>query len=79
MSQTVEDAIRAGEQRLLDASKSAAEESAEMLKNAEREAAKQAKDLASNTENKKAVIRARAEKEMERAVSLVVEQVMRPK
>ena len=73
--QAVEDAIRAGEEGLLEAARNAAEESAEMLKKSEREAAKQAKDLASNTENKKAVMHARAEREMDRAVAFIIEWV----
>ena len=75
LSEALEDVRAAGEKSLLEAVKNAKIESIEMLKKAEAEAAKQAQDLASNTENKKAAMRVRAEREMEKAVALIVEDV----
>ena len=74
--QAVENARIAGEKSLAEAIKNAEKESAEMLKQAEHEAAKQALDLASNTENKKAAMLVRAEREMEQASAFIVEKVL---
>jgi len=74
--QAVEDAVLAGEARVRAAVEKAEAECADMMREAETGAVKAVQDMASNTENKKAAIRARAEKAMDRAVDLITERIV---
>ena len=74
--QAVEDATLAGETKVRDAVQQAETECADMMRKAEEKAAKEAGDLASNTENKKAALRVRAESSMSRAVKLITERIV---
>ena len=73
--QIVDEAVRAGDAKVREAIQTAEAECADMMREAEMKATKEAGDLASNLENKKAVIRARAERAMDGAVALVVAHV----
>lgn len=70
------DAKARGEAMVAEAIRKAEAEMAEMGRAAEKEAVSSAEDLARSGENKKAVMRARAEKRMDEAVALIVERIV---
>ena len=74
--QAIEDATLTGEAKVRDAIGKAEAECAGMMREAEEKAAKDAGDLASNTENKKAALRVRAESSMSKAVALITERIV---
>ncbi len=73
----VADARTAGEAMLVEATKKAEAEIAEMGRAADEQAMASARSLADSGENKKAVMRARAEKRMAEAVALIVERIVK--
>ena len=73
--EAIEAARQAGEDRVRAAILQAEAECEEMMRDAEQKTAAQVVALASNTENKKAVIQARAESAMDRAVALIIERI----
>ena len=75
-SQALEHAEKAGEAKAAEAIQKAEAESLEMIVTAEAEATRQAQELASSTESRKAVMRARAEVSMDKAVQLIMERVV---
>jgi len=74
--QVIEEANLAGEAKLREANQRAETECAEMLQAAEARATREAQDLASNTENKKAALGARAETVMGKAVELIIGRIV---
>ena len=74
--QAVEDATLAGETKVRDAVQRAEAECISMMREAEENAAKEAGGLASNTENKKAALRVRAESHMSKAVKLITDRIV---
>jgi len=75
--QAIEAAVQTGEAKVAEAVRRAEAECVQMMQEAEQASAKGAVALASNTENKKAAIRARAESAMPAAVDRIVERIVR--
>jgi len=75
-AQALEEAREAGEAKVAEAMRQAKAESVQVMREAEQNAAKDAVALASNTENKKAAIRARTERTMPAAVAYIVERIV---
>ena len=73
----VADAKVKGEAMVEEAIKKAEAEIALLSKESDEEAMAAAKDLAHSGDNKKAVMRARAEKRMDDAVALIVERIVK--
>lgn len=74
--QMMEEATRAGEAKLRETKQGAEAECAEMMREAEAEATKEAQDLASNTKNKQAALRVRAEAAMSKARETIVGRIV---
>ena len=74
--QRVADAREAGEQMIADAIKKSSEEVAELARQSDEKAKADAVELAGSNENRKAVLRAKAESRAEQAVSLIVERIV---
>lgn len=72
----VADAKAAGETLIVEAEKKAELELAELRTQADAQANDVAKSLAESNETKKAVMRARAENRMDKAVELIVERIV---
>ena len=72
----IADTKAAGEAMVAEAVKKAEAELAEMLRAGDEKAKNDARDLAAANENKKAVMRARAENRMDKAVALIVERIV---
>ena len=72
----VEEAKTTGEARVREAVQKAETERAGMLREAEEGAKKQAGELASNLENKKAALGARADASMARAVEMIIGRIV---
>lgn len=74
--QSIADARAEGEQRIADAIKKSAEEIDALTKQSDEKARADALELAGSNENRKAVLRAKAESRAEQAVSLIVERIV---
>jgi len=74
--QAGEAARRAGLEKVAQAEQKADDESARAMRDVRQKAAEAAAGLASNMENKKAAIGARAESAMQKAVSLIIERTV---
>lgn len=74
--QSIADAREAGERLVADAVKRSAEEIAELARQSDEKAKADALDLASTNENRKAVMRAKAETKAAQAVDLIVERIV---
>lgn len=72
----VADTKAAGEAMVAEALKKAEAQIAEMTRNADTQAKESARALADSNETKKAVMRARAETRMDKAVELIVERIV---
>lgn len=72
----VADAKTAGEALIVEAGKKAELELAELRTQADAQASDVARSLAESNETKKAVMRARAENRMDKAVELIVERIV---
>ena len=65
-----------GEASVLAAAKKADEEIAELMRKAEEKAKADASELAQSNENKKAAMRVKAEKRLDKAAELIVERIV---
>ena len=74
--QSIADAREAGEKLIADAIKKSAEEIAELAKQSDEKAKADAIDLAGTNENRKAVMRAKAETKAAQAVDLIIERIV---
>ena len=74
--QRIADAREAGEQLIADAVKKSAEEIAELARQSDEKAKADALELAGTNENRKAVMRAKAETRAAQAVDLIVERIV---
>ena len=74
--QSIADARAEGEQRIADAIKKSAEEIEALARQSDEKARADALELAGSNENRKAVLRAKAESRAEQAVSLIVERIV---
>ena len=74
--QSVADARESGEKLIADAVKKAAEEVEALARQSDEKAKANALDLAGNNENRKAVMRAKAESRAEQAADLIVERIV---
>lgn len=73
----IADAHAEGEAALREAAERAEAEVKQRLREANERAMAQAGERASSTENKKAVLQVRAERNMEKAAALIVEKIMK--
>lgn len=73
---TVTDTKAAGEQRIRDAAARADAEVKQMMQEVNARATKAIQEKASGTENAKAVLRARAERNADKAAALIVERIV---
>ena len=74
--QSVADARADGEKRIAEAIRKASEEVSQLAKQADEKAKADAMSLADNNENRKAVMRAKAESRAKQAVDLIVERIV---
>ncbi len=74
--QSIADAREKGEQLIADAIKKSTEEIAELARQSDEKAKAEALELAGSNENRKAVLRAKAEAKADQAVSLIVERIV---
>ena len=74
--QSIADAREAGEQMIAEAVKKSTEEIAALARQTDEKAKADALELAGSNENRKAVLRAKAESRAEQAVSLIVERIV---
>ena len=74
--QSIADAREAGEQMIADAIRKSTEEIAELSRQSDEKAKADALDLAGSNENRKAVMRAKAESRASQAVDLIVERIV---
>ena len=74
--QSIADAREAGERLVADAVKRSAEEIAELARQSDEKAKADAVELAGSNENRKAVMRAKAESKASQAVDLIVERIV---
>ena len=74
--QSIADARAEGEQRIADAIKKSAEEIEALARQSDEKARADDLELAGSNENRKAVLRAKAESRAEQAVSLIVERIV---
>ena len=74
--QSIADARAEGEQRIADAIKKSAEEIEALARQSDEKARADALELAGSNENRKAVLRAKAESRADQAVSLIVERIV---
>lgn len=73
----VREAEQAAEMLLAAAENRAAEELRELMRKADEKAREDAQVLASNTRNRRAAMKARAERKMDSAVSMVMERIVK--
>ena len=74
--QSIADARESGEKLIAEAIKRSAEEIDALARQSDEKAKAEAMELAGNNENRKAVLRAKAESRAEQAVSLIVERIV---
>ena len=74
--QSIADARENGERLIAEAIQRSAEEISVLAKQADEKAKADALDLAGNNENRKAVMRAKAESKADQAVALIVERIV---
>ncbi len=74
--QSIADARESGEKLIADAVKKAAEEIEALTRKSDEKAKADALELAGNNENRKAVMRAKAESRAEQAAALIVERIV---
>ena len=74
--QSIADARESGEQLIADAVKKAAEEIEALARQSDEKAKADALELAGNNENRKAVMRAKAESRAQQAANLIVERIV---
>ena len=74
--QSIADARENGERLVEEAIRKAAEETGALAKKSDEKAKADALDLAGTNENRKAVMRAKAESKAEEAVALIVERIV---
>ena len=74
--QRIADARESGEKLIAEAIKRSAEEIDALARQSDEKAKAEAMELAGNNENRKAVLRAKAESRAEQAVSLIVERIV---
>ena len=74
--QSIADARESGEKLIADAVKKAAEEVEALSRQSDEKAKANALELAGNNENRKAVMRAKAESRAEQAADLIVERIV---
>lgn len=74
--QSVADARAEGEKRIEEAIRKASEEVSQLAKQADEKAKAEALALADNNENRKAVMRTKAESRAKQAVDLIVERIV---
>lgn len=74
--QSIADAREAGERLIADAVKKSAEEIEALARQSDEKAKADALQLASSNENRKAVMRAKAESKAQQAVDLIVERIV---
>ena len=74
--QRIADARESGEKLIAEAIKRSAEEIDALARQSDEKAKAEAMELAGNNENRKAVMRAKAESRAEQAVSLIVERIV---
>lgn len=73
----IADAHADGEARLREAAEQAEAEVKQLLREVNERAMAQAAERASSTENKKAVLEVRAERNMDRAAALIIEKIVK--
>ena len=74
--QSIADARENGERLIAEAVRKAAEEVGELGRQADEKAKAEAMELAGSNENRKAVMRAKAESKAQQAVDLIVERIV---
>jgi len=74
--QSIADAREKGEQLIADAIRRSTEEIAELARQSDEKAKADAVELAGSNENRKAVMRAKAESKASQAVDLIVERIV---
>ena len=74
--QSIADARESGEKLIAEAIRKSADEISELAKKSDEKAKAEALDLAGSNENRKAVMRAKAEGKAEQAVALIVERIV---
>ncbi len=74
--QSIADAREYGERLIAEAIQKSADEIKELAKQADEKAKAEAMELAGSNENRKAVMRAKAESRTEQAVALIVERIV---
>ena len=74
--QSVADARADGEKRIAEAIRKSAEEIGALARQSDEKAKAEAMDLAGSNENRKAVLRAKAESRADQAVELIVERIV---
>ena len=74
--QSIADARESGEKRIAEAISKAAEEIEALARQSDEKAKADALELAGSNENRKAVMRAKAESRADQAVSLIVERIV---
>ncbi len=74
--QSIADARESGEKLIAEAVRKSAEEIAELARRSDEKAKADALELAGSNENRKAVMRAKAESKAQQAVDLIVERIV---
>ena len=74
--QSIADARESGERLVAEAIRRSAEEIGELARQSDEKAKAEAKELAGSNENRKAVMRAKAESRAQEAVDLIVERIV---
>ncbi len=74
--QSIADARESGERLIAEAIRKSTEEIGELARQSDEKAKADAQDLAGNNENRKAVMRAKAESRVDQAVALIVERIV---
>ena len=74
--QSIADARESGEKLIAEAVRKSAEEIAELSRQSDEKAKADALELAGSNENRKAVMRAKAESKAQQAVDLIVERIV---